>query len=149
MLTPAAIFIVGTIVNINSGSGPSVAPVSASATSPADVKPPLTADTATPGKDTTYSGGETPPSGKVDGDVKGLEFPPDPVPEPPPTSWIDIKMTDEEGKPVPSVRYRVTDAKGKEHEGTLDSNGCAHVIVPPGNNNVTFPDLDKRTWERK
>ncbi len=61
VLTPAAIFIVGgPLVNINSGSGPPVSPVTARATSPEAVAEVKEADTVQHGQDTRYGGGEPP-----------------------------------------------------------------------------------------
>ena len=63
-------------------------------------------------------------------------------------SWIKIKMVDEAGKPVPSVRYRVTTADGRTASGALNKKGEAEVKgIEPGSCKVTFPDLDEAAWE--
>lgn len=63
-------------------------------------------------------------------------------------SWIKIKMVDEAGKPVPSVRYRVTTADGRTASGALNKKGEAEVKgIEPGSCQVTFPDLDEAAWE--
>jgi type VI secretion system secreted protein VgrG len=63
-------------------------------------------------------------------------------------SWIKIKMVDEEGKPVPGVRYRITTPEGRVKSGSLNKNGQAHVKgFDPGSCKVTFPELDQEAWE--
>lgn len=66
-------------------------------------------------------------------------------------SWIEIKLVDEEGEPVPGERYKVTLPDGQTvAEGTLDEKGFARVEgFEPGNCQVTFPDLDKDSWHEK
>ena len=66
-------------------------------------------------------------------------------------SWIEIKLVDEEGKPIPGERYRVTLADGETvAEGTLDEKGFARVDgIEPGSCKITFPALDKDSWKRK
>jgi len=150
VLSPGGIYIVGTVVNINSGSGPAVSPPSCSATSPQAAEDPTAADSSKPGKDTTYSAtGAPPPAVTPPQEVPGYEWKGQ---EPPPeeeTTYIDIELTDDEGDPVPGEFYRVTDSKGKVCEGTLDSNGYAHVTgIAPGDCQIEFPDLDQSTWSR-
>ncbi|WP_426756551.1 carboxypeptidase regulatory-like domain-containing protein [Myxococcus sp. Y35] len=82
---------------------------------------------------------------------------PAPWPEPPPPqteeapveeqTWLAIELKDEEGKPVPHARYRVTLPDGSTREGTLNKNGYARVDgVNPGQCEVTFPELDGQSW---
>jgi hypothetical protein len=65
-------------------------------------------------------------------------------------SWIEIKLVDESGKPVPGEVYRVTLADGQTvAEGTLDEKGFARIDgIDPGTCKVTFPNQDKETWHR-
>lgn len=67
------------------------------------------------------------------------------------TSWIEIKLVDEEGEPVPGERYKVTLPDGQTvAEGTLDEKGFARVEgFEPGSCKVTFPELDKDSWQDK
>lgn len=147
ILAPGGIYIVGPTVYINSGAGPSVAPVSAGGYCPAAAEDAGTADSSEPGKDVSYAGGEELAAAETPEDIAGHEWEEDETEEEE-ESYIDIELTDEEGNPVPGERYRVTDSEGEVHEGSLDTNGKAHVIVPPGENQVTFPNLDDDAWDR-
>jgi type VI secretion system secreted protein VgrG len=66
-------------------------------------------------------------------------------------SWIEIKLVDEDGEPVPGEAYRVTLPDGETvAEGTLDDKGYARVEgFEPGQCQVTFPNLDESVWEPK
>lgn len=65
-------------------------------------------------------------------------------------SWVEIKLVDERGNPVPGEKYLITVPDGTDVEGTLDSNGEARVEgIDPGNCKITFPELDKRTWAKR
>jgi len=148
VLTPAAIFIVGgPLVNINSGSGPPVAPVTAGVTAPLATEPPGSADDSTPGRDTRYTGGEELAAAQAQPEVAGHEFE-ETETEEQTGSWVDIELVDAEGLPVPGEKYRVVDAAGDVKEGTLDANGRAHVIVEPGPVELFYPNLDAEAWER-
>lgn len=64
------------------------------------------------------------------------------------TSWIEIVLVDEESKPVPGERYRVTLPDDTVAEGSLDQEGFARLDgIPSGNCKITFPDLDKDSWQ--
>ncbi|MBC7927679.1 MAG: type VI secretion system tip protein VgrG [Bryobacteraceae bacterium] len=66
-------------------------------------------------------------------------------------SWIEIKLLDEEGNPVPGEAYKITLPDGSTvADGTLDDKGFARVDnIDPGNCKVTFPNLDEEAWEPK
>lgn len=66
-------------------------------------------------------------------------------------SWIEIELVDDEGKPIPGEKYRVTLPDGSTlAEGTLDEKGQARVeSLDPGSCKVSFPDLDKDSWGEK
>ncbi|MHC4234714.1 MAG: type VI secretion system Vgr family protein [Planctomycetota bacterium] len=149
VLTPAAIFIMGgPLVNINTGSGPPVSPVTAMATAPAKTEDPALADKSEPGKDTRYDGGEVPePAEAVPGAV-GEEF--EPTEDETESSWISIELVDEADMPVPSERYEITAPDGTTIlKGSLDANGQARRIVKgKGNCQIAFPNLDMAAWER-
>jgi len=62
--------------------------------------------------------------------------------------WIEIILVDEEGKPMPGVRYRITPPNGSPVEGRLNEHGQAGLYqIDSGNCKITFPDLDKDVWE--
>jgi len=65
-------------------------------------------------------------------------------------SWIEIEMVDEDKRPVPGEKYRITLPDGETvAEGTLDDKGFARVDgIDPGNCKITFPELDKEAWEK-
>ena len=66
------------------------------------------------------------------------------------TSWIEIKLLDVDGEPVPGEPYRVTLPDGSVAEGTLDDKGFARIeSFEPGNCKVTFPRRDKAAWSPK
>jgi len=67
------------------------------------------------------------------------------------THWIEIKLTDEQGKPVPGEPYRVVLPDGQTAvEGTLDEKGMARVEgIDSGTCTVTFPNRDKSAWAPK
>jgi len=63
--------------------------------------------------------------------------------------WIEIRLADEEGKPVPGEPYRITLPDGSTvADGTLDDKGFARVDnIDPGACEVTFPNRDKEAWK--
>ncbi len=62
-------------------------------------------------------------------------------------SWVEIELTDQQGKPVPHERYRVVPPGGKPIEGFLDDKGVARVGgIDPGTCQISFPDLDGASW---
>jgi len=64
-------------------------------------------------------------------------------------SWIEIKLMDEEGKPVPGEKYKITLSDNTVIEGTLGEQGFArHDEIPEGNCKVTFPELDGSSWRK-
>jgi hypothetical protein len=65
-----------------------------------------------------------------------------------PKGWIEIELVDEDKKPVPGQKYRITLPDETVAEGTLDEKGMARVEgIEEGNCKVTFPDLDQSAWE--
>jgi hypothetical protein len=67
------------------------------------------------------------------------------------TSWIEIKLVDKKGNPVPRQAYRVVLPDGQTvAEGTLDKDGFARVEgIDDGNCKISFPKLDQAAWKRK
>jgi hypothetical protein len=63
-------------------------------------------------------------------------------------AWIEIILVDNEGKPMPGVKYRITPPGGPPKEGRLNEHGQAGLFeIEPGNCKITFPDLDKEAWD--
>jgi type VI secretion system secreted protein VgrG len=132
-LNSGGVFIKGSMVMLNSGG----APLSGAAKAAVPPVAPLAAAVASdagPGKDQSAQEQRHKPS-QEDKAKK---------------SWIEIELVDEDNKPVPGEKYKVTLPDGKTvAQGTLDQNGYARVNgVDPGTCKVTFPDLDKDAWEK-
>lgn len=67
-----------------------------------------------------------------------------------PEAWVAIELIDNHGRPVPYERYRIKLPDGTTREGTLDRDGLARIDgIDAGLCEVTFPDLDGRSWRRK
>lgn len=63
-------------------------------------------------------------------------------------TWIAIELLDDEGQPVPGKAYRIELPDGRKVEGQLDAKGTAGVNgIDPGTCQVTFPDLDAKSWK--
>jgi len=141
----SGVTILGTQVKINSGGAAGVgSPVSLKA-----AEAPVDADSAQPGKDVTYAGGEVPPPAPAAEEAPGYLFEREKEKEKK-TSWIEIELVDEAGQPVPGEAYKITEPDGSSvHEGTLNAVGQAHVLVKdPGNCQISFPNLDQAAWDR-
>lgn len=75
---------------------------------------------------------------------------PDQCVTPQKTHWIAIELVDELGKHVPYEDYRVTLPDGTVIEDSLDKNGRAKITgIDPGNCAVSFPNLDRQTWQKR
>ena len=63
-------------------------------------------------------------------------------------TFIEFKMVDKAGKPVPGLAYKIELPDGVSHTGVLDSEGRARFDgIDPGDCRITFPDLDKDAWK--
>jgi hypothetical protein len=59
------------------------------------------------------------------------------------TTWIDIELKDDEGKPIKNARYVILVPNGTTREGRLDDNGKAREDgLDPGTCTVTLPDFE-------
>ena len=151
-INPAGIQISGMpMVTINSGGSP-LTGMAGNLVSPGDPTEPDIADNADPGsKEPTFrtQRADLPPAQASVVDAPSH----DPTSEENKNkkSWIEIELVDEDNNPVPGEKYRVTLPDGTTiAEGALDEKGRARVQgIDPGNCKVTFPNLDKTTWQPK
>jgi len=135
-ITPAGIAIVGPIIQsmppiIPGGGAPLTAP-SGQLVSPLKPRQAEVADDAVPGIVTTA------PSH-------------DPKKNKEKTSWIEIKLIDEEtGEPIAGESYKVTlPDSATLAEGTLDEKGEARIeCIDPSNCRVTFPNRERGVWKK-
>ncbi len=149
ILTPAEVFIKGSAVNVNSGAGGSVSPVSASATAPAAATDASAAEETEPGHDTTYNpaAAEFAALEVESGDFTAAEVPEPEAPEE--LTWIEIELVDEADQPCAGEEYEMELEDGKKRSGTLDADGQARQEnLKPGTVKVRFPRLDAAAWER-
>ncbi|MBS1812079.1 MAG: type VI secretion system tip protein VgrG [Acidobacteria bacterium] len=149
-LLPAGVFIQGTMVMINSGGAalPGMAGMLVSPTAPAEAD---IADNADPGdKAPTYKQQWQAKSASEQAAANAPSHNPNSEENKEKKSKIEIEVVNEDGKPVPGLRYRVTLPDGQTlAEGTLDEKGYALVAgIDPGSCKVTFPDLDKEAWTK-
>jgi type VI secretion system secreted protein VgrG len=150
-ISPAGVSIQGTMVLINSGgaagSGPGASPAPPTKTKVAEI-----ADNAKPGSlgesfktqraamsPTEAAAANAPRHNSKSEENKDKK------------SWIEIVLVDQDDKPVPGEAYRITLPDGTTlAEGTLDDKGFAREDgIDPGTCKVTFPNLDKESWEPK
>jgi type VI secretion system secreted protein VgrG len=153
ILTPAAIFIAGgPLVNVNSGSGPPVAPVVASAVAPAAPEKAEDADVADPGKMAEIKAEQKEKKAGKYGStpVKPYKPPQTEEEKEKKKSWIEIVLRDEQGEPMPGEPYRVVLPNGEEvASGTLDEKGYARVDgFEPGQCQVLFPNMENDQWNK-
>ncbi len=155
-INPAGIQMQGTMVMINSGG-------SALSGSPGSLVPPAApeeaeiADNADPGsKEPTYEAQRAEMSPMKLATLNapshgGAESAADSDQKEDKKHWVAIELVDQEGKPVPGVKYAITLPDGTTMApGTTDDKGKARVDgIDPGTCKVTFPDLDKDAWKPK
>jgi hypothetical protein len=122
-----------------------------SAVEPVEPKAPQEADKADPGEvDKIKAEQKQKKSGKYgSAQVKPHKSPETKDEKAKKPSWIEIKMVDEDDKPVAGMPYRVTLSDNSVCEGTLDDKGFARIDgIEPGSCKVTFPGLDRDAWEK-
>lgn len=135
----------GSQTQINSGPGSSPGSLSpGSLVPPTAPDPPTAPEAAKAGESVAAPPAHKPPKTEEPVQASG-EAPKDP--EPP--DWIEIEMKNEDGEPAAGERYKIELPDGSVAEGTLDQKGYARVEgVKPGNCKVSFPNLDKKNWEK-
>lgn len=62
-------------------------------------------------------------------------------------TWVEVRLIDQNGKPVPNAKYRLKITDGSVREGSLDDDGRVRVNgIDPGSCTVWFPDYDGKEW---
>ncbi len=63
-----------------------------------------------------------------------------PTPE---KTWFRCQLLDEDGKPMPNEKYKMTDSNGATREGTLDADGWVYIppTLAPGACSISFPEI--------
>ncbi|OPZ09559.1 MAG: Phage-related baseplate assembly protein [candidate division BRC1 bacterium ADurb.BinA292] len=125
-------YVKGNMVYINSGGaavtegpGTIIAPTA-----------PAAADEAQYGEDTSYTA-EKRPQKKIPKDKLEKK------------SWIEIRLVDAKGKPVPGEAYELETSDGKTLVGTLDGKGRVRIEgIEPGTCMVCFPNRAPDEWQR-
>ena len=171
-INSSGVTILGTMVMINSG-GAALSGNAGSAVSPLTPTDPAVADTANPGENDVPTATPEALATTSASNVTPIAFTPSPAPlssSPASTQspasdapthnpnapenqdkkhWIEIQLNDQDGKPVPGEAYKVTLPDGTTvADGTLDAKGHARVDnIDPGTCQVTFPNLDKDSWD--
>ncbi|MHC5112131.1 MAG: type VI secretion system tip protein TssI/VgrG [Planctomycetota bacterium] len=147
VLTPSAVFITGApIVNLNSGKGPSVTPVTCKITNPDNPDQPDEAEATDPGRDTRYDGAARDNNAQAE----ATEAESNGEGNPNTDSWIELELLNEMDQAVPDEFYRILTPGGRVREGRLDANGVARIEgIDPGDCEITFPNLDHEAWERE
>ena len=160
-INPGGVFISGPMVMINSG-GSALSGSPGSLVSPLSPTDATNASDATPGAVTSVTPGtaatpasmslqDIPPAkpGKKSAASNAPTHDPNAPENQNKKHYIEIKLVDDAGKPVPGEPYKVTLPDGTTvADGTLDDKGFARVDnIDPGSCKVTFPNLDKRTWK--
>lgn len=70
-------------------------------------------------------------------------------PAPPPKTWIEIQLVNEDGYPIAHERYRIALPDGEVREGVLDESGQARLVdIDPGACKVMFPAFEEEALER-
>ena len=151
-INPAGIQIVGMpAVMINSGGAPLVG-VPGMLVSPTSVAVAEIADDAVGGSDSlTFKNQRAALSPEQAAAANAPSHDPNSEENKKKKSWIEIELLDQDNKPVPGEKYRITLTDGTTlAEGTLDEKGFARVDnIDPGTCKVTFPELDKDAWKPK
>jgi type VI secretion system secreted protein VgrG len=154
-LTPAAVFISGTMVNINSGGSAGtgtpcnlVSPASPGQPAmPVDTQP---TGTASYTADASRNGasGSTSAGANSSGANSGPTHQSSAEENKEKTHWVAIELVDEAGQPVTGEAFEIKLPDGSFFTGTTDEKGCARTDhIDPGSCQITFPKLDGEAWQ--
>jgi type VI secretion system secreted protein VgrG len=65
------------------------------------------------------------------------------------TSWIEIELVDDLGRPCAGEPFALVEPDGREQRGVLNEKGLAHVLLRElGACSISFPNLDAAAWEK-
>ena len=68
----------------------------------------------------------------------------------PEKTWIEFRLVNQQGDPVPGAKFRVKITDGSEREGVTDSEGSVHIPgIDPGTCEISFLDYDAKEWKKK
>jgi type VI secretion system secreted protein VgrG len=119
---------------------------------PADPTAPFDADDANPGAVEQVKAAQIQTQTGKYGSVQVKPYKPPQTPDEKTTktSWIEIKLVDEQNNPVPGEPYSVTLPDGETvAAGTLDEKGFARIDgIEPGTCQITFPQRDTDAWKK-
>lgn len=64
-------------------------------------------------------------------------------------TWIEIRLINKKGTPVPGAKYRLKLTDGSIEEGTTDDYGSARVTgIDPGMCELSFLEFDAKEWKK-
>lgn len=62
-------------------------------------------------------------------------------------TWVEVRLVDEDGKPVGGQRYKIRLPDSSLREGVLDDQGTVRFDgILPGQCTVSFTTVDEREW---
>jgi hypothetical protein len=68
----------------------------------------------------------------------------------PEKTWIEYRLVNQQGDPVPGAKFRVKITDGSEREGVTDAEGSVHIPgIDPGTCEISFLDYDAKEWKKK
>jgi len=63
-------------------------------------------------------------------------------------TWVEFRLIDEDGSPVPNAAYKVKLPDGSITEGSLNEKGMVRFDnIDPGQCKITFTEIDAREWQ--
>jgi phage protein D len=73
-----------------------------------------------------------------------------PAPKPEePLSWISLELVDDQGKPIPYVKYELITSDGEILNGNVAADGKVRITgIKKGTCKVRFPDLPDDSWKK-
>lgn len=152
-IDPSGVTIVGTMTKINSG-GAALSPTDPNLVSPLKAGKALLADTAIPGQESfntqiaAMSAAQLAHLAALQAPTHHPDSDPDSDKDKTKNAWVEVVLTDENGKPAAGAAYSITLPDGSVSSGSLDEKGFARVdAIDPGQVKITFPDYDQDAWQ--